>query len=55
MEWLTDPHKPANLVMLYFEQPDYYGHIYGPDSPEVRERILYMDQVTKYLDVSWLD
>ncbi|KAI4469818.1 ectonucleotide pyrophosphatase/phosphodiesterase [Holotrichia oblita] len=50
MEWITNRHKPANLIMLYFEQPDYYSHMYGPDSPQVHDRVVYMDKVAQYLD-----
>lgn len=35
-KWLTDKTKPANLVMLYIEQPDTHSHIWGPDSKIVR-------------------
>lgn len=35
MEWFTDKKTPANLVMLYIEEPDADGHIYGPDSDVV--------------------
>lgn len=35
MEWLTHETTPANLVMLYFEQPDGQSHIFGPESMEV--------------------
>lgn len=37
-KWFTDKTKPANLVMLYIEQPDEHGHIWGPDSKIVRTR-----------------
>lgn len=35
MDWLKDKQKPANLVIMYFEDPDSHGHIYGPDSKMV--------------------
>lgn len=37
MEWLTDPVKPVNLVMLYFDEPDYHGHVFSPDSDMVND------------------
>ncbi|KRT80179.1 hypothetical protein AMK59_8696 [Oryctes borbonicus] len=50
MEWLMDSKKPANLVMVYIEEPDYYSHIYGPDSQKVYERIKVLDKLTQYLE-----
>lgn len=35
MTWFRDQQTPANLVFLYFEQPDEVAHIYGPDSKQV--------------------
>lgn len=32
MSWFTNKKTPANLVMLYIEEPDAHGHIYSPDS-----------------------
>ncbi|XP_033737016.1 ectonucleotide pyrophosphatase/phosphodiesterase family member 5-like [Pecten maximus] len=32
-----------NFVTLYFHQPDLHGHIYGPNSPEVVDKIVEMD------------
>lgn len=35
LSWFTDKSTPANLVMLYFDEPDEHSHEYGPDSPVV--------------------
>lgn len=35
MRWFTHEKTPANLVMLYIEQPDALAHVYGPDSEKV--------------------
>lgn len=35
MRWLSDAEHPANFVMMYFDEPDYMGHVYSPDSNEV--------------------
>lgn len=35
LSWFTDEKTPANLVMLYFEEPDEHAHAFGPDSAEV--------------------
>lgn len=36
-EYMQHPKTPANLVMLYFEQPDEAGHKFGSDSAQVRD------------------
>lgn len=51
ISWITDPHKPANLVMLYFEEPDTHGHAFGPNSQTVKNLILKLDNITGYLHV----
>lgn len=51
MEWITDPVKPANLVMLYIEEPDTHLHALGPDSSVVKDLIRKLDNVTEYLEV----
>lgn len=40
LSWFTDKKTPANLVMLYIEEPDSHGHIYGPDSPVVNSQLI---------------
>lgn len=35
LKWFQDKRTPANLVMLYIEDPDEHAHAYGPDSMEV--------------------
>ncbi|KAI5702796.1 hypothetical protein M8J75_004224 [Diaphorina citri] len=47
--WFTNKEKPANLVMLYFDEPDSQGHMYGPDSQEVNDKIVKCDNIVKYL------
>nr|CAH7712172.1 unnamed protein product [Callosobruchus chinensis] len=49
ISWITDRKKPANLVMLYIEQPDTYGHIFGANAPQFKEMLRKLDNVTKYL------
>ena len=39
IEWLTNDVNPANLVFLYFWQPDNLGHIYGPNSQIVIDEL----------------
>lgn len=49
LSWITNPDTPANLVMLYFEEPDMHGHAFGTDSPEVRQQIKNVDKILEYL------
>lgn len=39
ISWLTHKKTPANLVMLYIEQPDDKSHLYGYKSNEVSVKI----------------
>ena len=48
IEWFTDQY-PINLGLMYFMQPDYDGHMYGPESKEVTKRIAQLDEVVGYL------
>lgn len=45
--WLTDEH--IDLVNLYFHEPDATGHAYGPDSPQIIEKVKAMDKILGYL------
>ncbi|XP_055622888.1 bis(5'-adenosyl)-triphosphatase enpp4-like [Toxorhynchites rutilus septentrionalis] len=47
--WIRDPQRPANLVMLYIEEPDYYGHIYSPESDRVAQLIVKLNDLTRYI------
>ncbi|XP_059469473.1 bis(5'-adenosyl)-triphosphatase enpp4-like isoform X2 [Neocloeon triangulifer] len=49
MSWLTHPHNPANLVMLYMEEPDTHAHAFGSESAEVTEQIKNVDRYIGYL------
>ncbi|XP_055677185.1 ectonucleotide pyrophosphatase/phosphodiesterase family member 5-like isoform X1 [Lutzomyia longipalpis] len=46
MSWLRHKEKPARLVMMYFEDPDTHGHIYGPDSSVISDLIVKLDNLT---------
>jgi predicted AlkP superfamily pyrophosphatase or phosphodiesterase len=48
VDWLTDETNPANLIFMYFDEPDHQGHEYGPNSEEVRLAIERMDEITGY-------
>ncbi|KAL1459977.1 hypothetical protein WDU94_011919 [Cyamophila willieti] len=47
--WFTNKEKPANLVMLYFDEPDGHGHMTGPNSPNVSTQVARCDNITRYL------
>ncbi|XP_059170059.1 ectonucleotide pyrophosphatase/phosphodiesterase family member 5-like isoform X2 [Physella acuta] len=48
IDWFTDEY-PINLGLLYSDEPDIAGHAYGPDSPEVIEKIKELDSSIGYL------
>ena len=48
IKWLTDETNPANLIFMYFDEPDAQGHDFGPNSEEVRQAIGRMDEITGY-------
>lgn len=47
-----DPIKPANLIMLYFEEPDAHGHAFGTNSQVVKDLLVKLDNITLYLEVN---
>ncbi|KAE8745674.1 hypothetical protein FOCC_FOCC007675 [Frankliniella occidentalis] len=49
LSWFMNENTPANLVMLYLEEPDLHGHAFGIDSPEVREQIQKLDKNLDYI------
>lgn len=49
IKWILDPDKPANLVMLYFEEPDTHGHAFGPNSVIIKDLLEKLDNITGYL------
>ena len=50
ISWYDLPiEKRPKLTMLYFSEPDYTGHEYGPNSNEVDESVIEMDAIFGYL------
>ena len=41
---LPEEERPR-LVMAYFDEPDYTGHVYGPHSEETAETVHYLDSL----------
>ncbi|XP_031625464.1 ectonucleotide pyrophosphatase/phosphodiesterase family member 5-like isoform X2 [Contarinia nasturtii] len=50
IKWVTHEKTPANLVMMYFEEPDQTSHPYGPDSIQVTNAVASVDRVTQYIE-----
>lgn len=48
-EWLTHPTRPANLAVIYHNQPDFRAHDFGPFSREVRKELQIIDHHLKHL------
>ncbi len=44
ISWLTNKSKPANLVYLYYNQPDGAGHKYGPYGDETIRQVKETDR-----------
>ncbi len=50
ISWLKLPAaERPHLVLLYFHQPDSEGHRYGPDSDEVKSKLLIMNGIIQRL------
>ena len=50
LDWLTgESTQPLNFVAVYMNEPDDISHIYGPDSQEVLDSILYRDKIVEHL------
>ena len=53
IKWLKLPEKERpHLILLYFHEPDSYGHKYGPESRELKNKIQYLDSILGYLTLS---
>lgn len=49
IDWILNPDKPANLVLLYIEEPDYHGHCFGVESPDFLNELSQINNITKYI------
>uniref|UniRef100_A0A182Q0V7 Ectonucleotide pyrophosphatase/phosphodiesterase n=1 Tax=Anopheles farauti TaxID=69004 RepID=A0A182Q0V7_9DIPT len=47
--WIRDAERPANLILLYIEEPDFYGHVYGPQSARVAQLVVKVNDLTRQL------
>jgi len=50
IDMITHPESPANIVFIYLEEPDNFGHAFGPESPEIKEQIQILDNRVGYLN-----
>ncbi|XP_037044924.1 ectonucleotide pyrophosphatase/phosphodiesterase family member 5-like isoform X2 [Bradysia coprophila] len=50
ISWFKDPDTPANFVMMYFEEPDYFGHAFSPESQVITDMVQKMDELTEYIE-----
>ncbi|CAF0741783.1 unnamed protein product [Brachionus calyciflorus] len=46
---ITTAKNPINFGAIYFDEPDHYGHLYGPDSKEIAEKLQELDGDLGYL------
>lgn len=50
ISWILDQEKPANLVMIYIEEPDKQSHALGVHTDEILQVLPKIDKLTQYLD-----
>lgn len=49
IEWLSDPNRPANMVAMYFDEPDSIAHMHGPWAQETLDAVRRVDSAAGYL------
>ena len=49
IKWLTRTSPRTDFAMLYFHEPDHTGHVFGPNSDDVLQKISYMDGILGYI------
>jgi len=50
IDWLKlPPAKRPHLISLYFPQVDHAGHYFGPDAPQTRQAVLFIDSAINEL------
>lgn len=49
IKWLTDKERPANLIYMYYHEPDACSHYHGPEGKKTKEQLLKADLRYKYL------
>jgi predicted AlkP superfamily pyrophosphatase or phosphodiesterase len=46
VKWLSDD---IDIVMVYLSEPDSTGHLFGPNTPQVRSKVKEMDDLLGYI------
>lgn len=49
VQWLSNSAFGVDIATLYFYQPDRTGHVFGPNSPEIRSKVEEMDDLLGYI------
>lgn len=49
IRWFTDPIEPINFGAIYYREPDYAGHRFGPFSKNMAETVRQCDEHLGYL------
>lgn len=49
VQLFTHPTEPVNFGALYFDEPDHVGHLYGPYSVEMRQKLEEIDDDLGYM------
>jgi len=44
VRWFTNQNKPINFGVLYMNEPDHTGHLYGPESTELVNKVMELDK-----------
>ncbi|XP_046545216.1 ectonucleotide pyrophosphatase/phosphodiesterase family member 5-like [Haliotis rubra] len=47
IDWLKN--KGVSMATLYYPEPDHTGHVSGPDSQAIKDKVKYMDSILGYL------
>lgn len=48
-QWILHDKTPANLVFMYFEEPDTHAHAFGPESQTITDLVAKLNRVTEYM------
>jgi len=48
IELFTRDDEPINFGAIYFDEPDHTGHLYGPYSKQMKEKLQYVDATLGY-------
>lgn len=48
-DWFSHPTRPANLAVIYHNQPDFRAHDFGPFSKEVKRELRIIDEHLRHL------